>query len=217
MPGSCYWNSRFSSMVNTALVSIGTGATRRSSTKDQAICNKFDIATGQVICLFFSRNIDTAHNKIQHYSGLNVNDTTNSVLVASLRESTRKKYNSYQQKCYIYCQEININPVTPNITNVLDFLSNLSDQGLTYIAINSAKSALAHISLIPPYPKLSDHLLISQYGKGLFNLRPHGPKLQFVWDVKIVFSYLEEKSLNNKQPDKILSQKLLILCLLVGG
>ena len=118
---------------------------------------------------------------------------------------------------YIYCQEININPVTPNISNVLDFLSNLSDQGLTYIAINSAKSALSHISLIPTYPKLSDHLLISQYGKGLFNLRPHGPKLQFVWDAKIVYSYLEEKSLNNKQPDKILSQKILILRLLVGG
>ena len=217
MPGSCYWNSSFSNMVNTDLVSIGTGAIRRSSTKDQAKCNKFDIATGQVICLFFCINIDTAHNKIQHYSELNVNDTANFVLAASLRELTRKKYNSYQQKWHIYCQEININPATPNITNVLDFLSNLYDQGLTYIAINSAKSALSHISLIPPYPKLSDHLLISHYGKGVFNLKPHRPKLQFAWDAKIVFSYLEEKRLNNKQLDKILSQKLLILRLLVGG
>ena len=147
---------------------------------------------------------------------VDVSDTTNSILVASLRESTRKKYNPYQQKWHTYCQENNINPVTPNITNVLDFLSNLYDQGLSYSAINSAKSALSHIILLPPYTKLSDHPLISQYGKGVFNLRPPRPKLQFVWDFKIVFSYLEEKGSNNIMPDKILSQKLLILLLLLG-
>ena len=46
----------------------------------------------------------------------------------------------------------------------------------------------------------------------VFNVRPK-PKLQFVWDVKIA----EEKGLNNKLPDKILSQKLLTLLLLLGG
>ena len=50
-----------------------------------------------------------------------------------------------------------------------------------------------------------------------FNLRPPRPKLQFVWNVKIVFSYLEEKVSNNILPDKILSQKLLILLLLLDG
>ena len=58
---------------------------------------------------------------------------------------------------------------------------------------------------------------MAQYGKGVFNLRPPRPKLQFVWDVKIVFNYLEEKSLNKNLPDKILSQKLLILLLLLDG
>ena len=58
-----------------------------------------------------------------------------------------------------------MNPVIPNITNVLDFLSNLYDQGPSYSAINSAKSALSHIILIPPYIKLSDHPLMSQHGR----------------------------------------------------
>ena len=168
-------------------------------------------------CSSLSRKIDTAHNKIQHYGGLNVSDTTNSILVASLRESTRKKYNPYQQKWHIYCQENNINPATPNMTNVLDFLSNLYDQGLSYSAIYSAKSALSHIILMPPYAKLSDHPLMSQYWKDVYNLRPPRPKLQFVWDIKITFSYLEEKGLNKILPDKILNQKLLILLLLLGG
>ena len=148
MSGPSYRNLNFSSMVNTALVSTGTGSIRQSPTKDQARSIKFDIATGQSSCSSLSRKTDTAHNKIQHFGGLNVSDTTNSILVTSLRESTRKKYNQYQQKWHIYCQENKINPVTPNITNVVDFLRNLYDQDLSYSAINSAKSALLLIILI---------------------------------------------------------------------
>ena len=51
----------------------------------------------------------------------------------------------------------------------------------------------------------------------LHTIRPPKAKLQFVWDIKTVFSYLEEIGLSNKLPDKILSQKLLILLLLLGG
>ena len=32
-----------------------------------------------------------------------------------------------------------MNPVTPNIINALDFISNLHDQSLSYIAMNSTK------------------------------------------------------------------------------
>ena len=58
---------------------------------------------------------------------------------------------------------------------------------------------------------------MSQYEKGVFNPRPLKPKLPFVLDVKIVFSYLVQKGLNNKLPDKIVSPKLLILLVLLGG
>ena len=60
------------------------------------------------------------------------------------------------------------------------------------------------------------NLICENIKKGVINLRPSNPKLQFVWDVNIVFSYLEEKGLTIKLPDKILSQKLLILLLLLG-
>ena len=91
-------NSSFSSLINTALVSAGIGAIRQCSTKDQAEPNKYNIATGQSSRSSLGRKIDTAHNKIQYYGGLNVSDTINSIFVVSLRESKRKKYNPYQQK-----------------------------------------------------------------------------------------------------------------------
>ena len=80
MSGPSHSNSSFSSMVNTPLVSAGIGVIRQSSTKGQARSNKFDIATGQSSCSSLSRKIDIAHNKIEHYGGSNVSDTTNSIL-----------------------------------------------------------------------------------------------------------------------------------------
>ena len=85
-------------MVNTALVSADFGAITQSSTKDQAKSKKFDIATGKSSCSSLSRKIDTENNEVQHYGGLNASNKTNSIFVASLRESTRKKYNQYQHK-----------------------------------------------------------------------------------------------------------------------
>ena len=84
MLGPSHRNPSSFSMVNTALVSTGTGAIRQSPTKDQARSNKFDIAKGQSSRSSLSRKTDTTttHNKIQHYGGLNVSDTTNSILVA---------------------------------------------------------------------------------------------------------------------------------------
>ena len=112
-----YRNCIFSSVVNRAFVSADIGAIRLSSTKNLAKSNKFDISTGQSSCSSLSRKIDSAHNKVQHYGGLNVSATTNSILAASLRESTREKYNIYLQKWHIYCQENNTNSETSNIQN----------------------------------------------------------------------------------------------------
>ena len=52
---------------------------------------------------------------------------------------------------------------------------------------------------------------------GVFNLRPPKTKLSFVWDMDILFSYLEQQGDNNSLSDKLLAQKFLILLLLLGA
>ena len=52
---------------------------------------------------------------------------------------------------------------------------------------------------------------------GVFNLRPPKSKLSFVWDVDILFRYFEQQGDNNSLSDKLLTQKLLILLLLLGA
>ena len=51
---------------------------------------------------------------------------------------------------------------------------------------------------------------------GVFNLRPPKPKLSFIWDVDILFRYFEQQGYNNSSSDILLTQKPLILSLLLG-
>ena len=86
-----------------------------------------------------------------------------------------------------------------------------------HIVLQIQHKVLSHMSFSYHHMQnFMTNLLCHNIGKGVINLRPSNPKLQFVWDVKIVFSCLEEKGLTIKLPDKILSQKLLILLLLLG-
>ena len=146
---------------------------------------------------------------------LRYDNTTNTILNSSLRHSTRSKYLPYQRKWEEYCKKHLIN--SPNVYNILDFLSAMFNNNASYSTINCAKCALGNIINIPPYKVLSDHPLIAQYCKGQYNLRPPQPKLSIVWDVKIVFDYLTEQGSNVSLSDKTLSHKLLILLLLLGG
>ena len=91
------------------------------------------------------------------------------------------------------------------------------NKGLSYSTINSAKSALDTITCLPPFTTLSDHPKVKKFFKGLYNLRPPKPRLTVVWDVKVVFDYFESLSANSGLSDKILTQKLTILLLLIGG
>ena len=64
---------------------------------------------------------------------------------------------------------------------------------------------------------MNKHPLIDKYMTGIFNLRPPKPKLSFVWDVDILFRYFEQQVDNCLLSDVILTQKLIILLLLLGA
>ena len=136
------------------------------------------------------------------------------IIEASLRESTKKKYAYYIKLWdeYLGGQHHSI----VNIDAVLNFLSSLYDKGSSYSVVNSAKCAIATIVTIPPYTSLTHHPVLKKYMVGLFNLRPPTPKLgEVIWDVGILFKHI--KSDNTSLSDKKITQKLLVLLLLLGG
>ena len=99
---------------------------------------------------------------------------------------------------------------------MLDFLSAMFEKGHAYSATNSAKCAIATTIHIPPDESLNKHPLINKYMTGIFNLRPPKPKLSFVWDVDILYRSFEQQGDNCLLSDIILTQKRIILLLLLG-
>ena len=122
----------------------------------------------------------------------------------------------YQERWKEYCAEKNIVYESPTIEQFLSFFTELSNQGGSHSVLIYAKSAVAHV-LKMRYQHISQHPLVIKYFKGSFNLRPPLPKISFVWDVQIMFEYFRSLGDNRQISGKRLSQKLLILLLLLGG
>ena len=101
------------------------------------------------------------------------------------------------------------------LIHVIDFLSAMFEKGHAYSIITRAKCAIATITHIPPYKSLNKHPLINKYMTGIFNLRPPKPKLSFAWAVNILFRYFEQQGDNCLLSDITLTQKLVILLLLL--
>ena len=122
----------------------------------------------------------------------------------------------YQERWKEYCTEKNIVYDGPTVEQFLSFFTKLFNQGVSHSVLISAKSPVAHI-LKMKYLHISQHPSVIKYFKGSFNLRPPLPKISFVWDVQIMFEYFRSLGDNRQISDKDLSQKLLILQLLLGG
>ena len=146
-----------------------------------------------------------------------MNPETIEIMEASLRESTRTKYKSSWKRFLTYCSNESIDIHNISIREILNYFGYLFRTGASFSVINTSKISLSHFLHFPPYQKLSDHPIIDKFFNGLFNLNPPKPKLSTTWEVNIVFSQFIKWGDNALLTDKKLTQKLLLLLLLLGG
>ena len=99
----------------------------------------------------------------------------------------------------------------------MDFLSELFDQGLTYSAINCARSALSSYVSLDDGSVVGQNPLVCRLLKGVFQSRPPKPKYAEVWDVQVVLTYLATLHPVESLTLKALTFKLVMLLLLVSG
>ena len=99
---------------------------------------------------------------------------------------------------------------------MLDYFTHLYNSEASYSVLNSSKSDLSHIVFLPAYSSILEPPQIIKYLKGVDNLSPPTQKIMFVWDVRILFDYFSHKGKNDQVSDERLTQKLLILLLLLG-
>jgi hypothetical protein len=130
---------------------------------------------------------------------------------ASWRQSTEAQYSSCWRKWTVWATVHGISSTSPALSDVLNFLAELYDQGLQYRTINTVRSTLS--STLPKYDGylVGQHPLITRLMKGIFNSRPVVPKLFPAWSVKTVLSTLAAWSPANSLSLKLLSLKTIML------
>lgn len=139
--------------------------------------------------------------------------------MASWQNRTKKKYcnSTCIKKWQNFCTPRKINHIQPSLVPVLDFLTALHQQGLTYNAIDTARSALSSSVTLEDGTCVGKHPLVSELRKGIFQEKPPRPKYTEIWDASIVLIYLESLSPVDTLSLKELTLKLVVLILLVSG
>ena len=139
------------------------------------------------------------------------------IIMQSWRTSTRVQYSSYIKKWLEYCHKWQINPISPPVASGLNFLAELYHKGLSYSALNTARSALASVIVLQGNQSFGNHPLVSCFLKGTFTTRPALPKYKEVWDVNTVLEHFKTLHPAEILPLKLLSLKIVMLMAILSG
>ena len=142
-------------------------------------------------------------------------ESTNIVL-SSWWPTTTRQYSSYISKWTAYCHERKSDPVYSTIPEVLNFLTALFRSGLGYSAINTAKSALASLVVLPMGQVLGKDPVVMRYMKGIFEKRPSLPRYSATWDVSLVLQHLQGMDMNTVSLKQLTMNMTVLLALLTG-
>jgi hypothetical protein len=106
--------------------------------------------------------------------------------------------------------------VSASLTVVLDFLSEIHEEGKAYRSINVSRSMLsATLDKIEGYD-VGKHPLVIKLMLGIFNSNPPKPKYNSFWDIGSELSYLEGLGPDTSLSFKNLSSKLVMLLALTS-
>ena len=140
-----------------------------------------------------------------------------SILCSSWRAGTKNQYATYINKWRSYARKRLIDPIHPSVSEAVNFLTLLFQNGLSYSSICIARSALSCYLEIDNCEQFGAHRLVKRFMKGVFELRPAFPKYAVTWDVDLVLRYLELLFPLDKLTLKELSYKVIMLIALLSG
>ena len=142
-------------------------------------------------------------------------DTLN-IIMHAWKDGTKKQYECYLKKWRDFVERKDIDIYSPTVQDILEFLTILHNKGLGYSALNTSRSSLSSIISIEGKPA-GEHLLVTKFMKGAFNLRPANPKTNCTWDPEILLKYLKTLSPVKKLSFKMLTYKAVTLLWLLCG
>ena len=151
------------------------------------------------------------------YGARRISESACNLLMASWTPGTQLQYQVYIQKWSNFCAQRKINHNQPTVEQALEFFTLLYAQGLSYSAINTARSALSSYIILDDGTILGQRRLVSRSLKGNFQTKPPLRRYSETWDVSVVLHYLQGLSPVETLNLKELTLKLVTLILLVFG
>jgi len=139
------------------------------------------------------------------------------ILEASSAKSTTVHYESSFRKWSQYSERKGQDPFQPSIENVLEFLTELFNEGQSYSSINAAKSALSTIFNLMYNYKLGELEVVKKFMKGAFRLRPPTSRYNTTWNADKLLELLMSWPKNEELSMKNLTLKLAGLLALTTG
>ena len=142
-------------------------------------------------------------------------------VMSSLRQCTHKQYNTYINQWIHFCGQQQVNPLYPSVRRVLKFLQGLFSKGLSYSALNTARSAISNLDvnaiLNGNVKPVGQHPLVCRYLRIIFNQVKPVPKYSTILPVDKVLHYLKGLFPLQQLSMKDLTLKFVMLIALTTG
>jgi len=138
-------------------------------------------------------------------------------LISSLSSSSIKQYDVHLKEWISYCSKETISPYKFNIEELLNYLQQQFDKGLSYSSLNTCRSALSLISQdVDGYP-IGQHPITKRFMKAVYKKRPNNVKYKSLWDPSPVLQFLEQMFPLETLTLEKLTLKLVVLLSLATG
>ena len=139
----------------------------------------------------------------------------NDIYLDSISQKTRRLYLVYIKRWITFSIEKDFDARKPTIKWLLLFLASLVRKGISYSAVNVARSAISFFAPIFEGYKLGAHPDVCRFLAGVKRRSPKISRYSAVWDVDIVFRFLVELWPLRSLPLNLLVKKFVVLFLLV--
>ena len=151
------------------------------------------------------------------YQTADISEKSREILLAAWRKNTASAYSCAWSKWCSWCsQRVNVDPLSPSLAHILDFLATQFQEGKEYRTINVYRSALSAVLPLIDGHKAGSHPLVCQMLKGVYQLRPPQPRYATTWQVSRVVQFISSLGPNAQLSSKLLSYKLVGLLALTA-
>jgi integrase len=138
-------------------------------------------------------------------------------MVQARRLSSIKLYSTYIVQWKSFCEKHNSHHIHATVPVGLTFLQFLFQRGLGYSALNTARSALSSIIILPGGILFGAHPDVKVYMRGAFNAKPPTPRYISTWEPSQVLTLLQSWfPASEISIDKLVMKIAMIIMLITG-